>query len=62
MLAGRIVGASLLLLSLTASAQLVRFDRGVPGKRVCRDAAPYERGTLLGPRLGHSERSAKQRK
>src|SRR6266849_9229645 len=32
MLAGRIVGASLLLLSLTASAQLVRFDRGVPGK------------------------------
>ncbi len=32
MLAGRIVGASLLLLSLTASAQMVRFDRGVPGK------------------------------
>src|SRR6266581_2713786 len=31
MLAGRIVGASLVLLSLTASAQAVRFDRGVPG-------------------------------
>src|SRR6266852_696968 len=31
MLAGRMVGASLLLLSLTASAQVVRFDRGVPG-------------------------------
>src|SRR6266851_5104362 len=32
MLAGRTLGASLLLLSLTASAQTVRFDRGVPGK------------------------------
>src|SRR5229473_3970710 len=32
MLAGRIVGASLVLLSLTASAHVVRFDRGVPGK------------------------------
>src|SRR5260370_2778118 len=32
MLAGRTLGASLILLSLTASAQTVRFDRGVPGK------------------------------
>jgi len=34
----------------------------ISGERGCRDAAPYERGTLFGARLGHSERSDKQRK